>query len=402
MLKKIIFSFQANFIVAILTLIITLITAKFLGSYGKGYLSIIAVYISIIQLVNEVLGASTVFFLLKKYQVNEIFLVSYFWFFLVSFISMLIISFFKLIDVSLIIIIFFNVFFSSVFLLNQRIILNKMNTKWYNFLIVLQPLLILILIYFKGATTFTVKDFLFFQMLSYLISSFLAFLVLLKELRKFNLRYSILEDFVKESMSLGAVNQAANLSQTINYRASYFFIEKFQGLQAVGVFSIVLSFANVIWLFAVTAGTLLGSEISKSDKLNKKEIQQFFNYMKLSLAFTFLAIIIVYFIPTELYIWALNKDFSSLKQLILLMTPAILVFTLAKILGYFFSSLGKMRVNFYSSLAGVIPSVLLGYLLIKEFKIYGAVISCSISFIITSMVLVYYFWKEKSKVKQAI
>ncbi|OAQ42235.1 hypothetical protein A5893_03735 [Pedobacter psychrophilus] len=402
MFKKVIFSFQANFLVAILSLITTLITAKFLGSYGKGYLSIITIYISVVQLINEIFGVGTVLFLLKKYQMKEIFLISYFWFLMVSIVSTLVISFFNLIEKDLQVVFFFNTIFISVFMLNLRVVLNKMNIKWYNFLIILQPLILLLFLIQKGLTFFTVKDFLLFQLFSYSIISVVALIVLRKELKKDKLRYDNIKPLFVDSISLGIVNQTANFSQIINYRVSYFFIEKFVGLKAVGVFSIVLSFANVIWLFATSTGTLLGNEISKTDKLKKSSVAQFFKYMKISVFFTLLTLIIVYIIPSHVYVKLLNKDFSSVKPLLLMMAPAILMFTLAKILGYFFSSLGKMKINLYSSLAGLIPSVLLGYILVKEFKIFGAVMSCSISFIISSIVLLYFFLKEKYKFREII
>jgi O-antigen/teichoic acid export membrane protein len=62
MIKKVIFSFQANFLAAILSLILTVITAKFLGASGRGFLSILITYVSILQLVTEIFGAGIVFF----------------------------------------------------------------------------------------------------------------------------------------------------------------------------------------------------------------------------------------------------------------------------------------------------------------------------------------------------
>lgn len=393
MLKKIIFSFQANFVVAVITLVISLITAKFLGSYGRGYLSIIAIYIALVQLINDILGVGVVFFLLKRYQVNEIVFISYVWFLFVTTIGTLILTHIGLIGIQFKYVFFLNVLSASIFALNLRILINKVKIKWYNMLVILQPLIVFILLYLKGFSDFSIKDFLIFQGVSYMIPSAFSILLLMNEFKE-QFRVFVIKDLIKESFKLGIINQGANFSQIVNYRVSFFFIEKYEGLKAVGVFSVLFSFANVIWLFAVTVGTLLGNEVSKSDKLNGGSIAQFSNYIKITLIFTFILIIGIYLLPSQLYVDLLNKDFYQIKRLLLLLSPAIIIFSSAKVLGYFFSSQGKMKINFYASLAGLIPSIVLGYILIKEFKIYGAILTCSISFILSSFILGYFFWKE--------
>ncbi|MRX48369.1 lipopolysaccharide biosynthesis protein [Pedobacter puniceum] len=393
MLKKIIFSFQANFVVAVITLVISLITAKFLGSYGRGYLSIIAIYIALVQLINDILGVGVVFFLLKRYQVNEIVFISYVWFLFVTTIGTLILTHIGLIGIQFKYVFFLNVLSASIFALNLRILINKVKIKWYNMLVILQPLIVFILLYLKGFSDFSIKDFLIFQGVSYMIPSAFSILLLMNEFKE-QFRVFVIKDLIKESFKLGIINQGANFSQIVNYRVSFFFIEKYEGLKAVGVFSVLFSFANVIWLFAVTVGTLLGNEVSKSDKLNGGSIAQFSNYIKITLIFTFILIIGIYLLPSQVYVDLLNKDFYQIKRLLLLLSPAIIIFSSAKVLGYFFSSQGKMKINFYASLAGLIPSIVLGYILIKEFKIYGAILTCSISFILSSFILGYFFWKE--------
>lgn len=397
MLKKVIFFFQANFVVAILSLAITLLTAKYLGTSGRGYLSIILVYVSFTQLVNEIFGVGSVFFLLRKYNVLEIFSVSYAWFIVVSMIITTIISKVGLINNDIQVIFFFNVFLASASLLNLKVLLNKTGVRWYNILIVLQPVTILGLIMFVGSLGLNIQKFLLFQGIASFATAMISLVFLHRELIPQNFRLFMIKPLFKESFRLGLINQAGNLSQLVNYRASYFFIERFKGIKEVGIFSIVLSFANVIWLFAVSTGTLLGNDISKKEKLENTDLNRFVSYIKMSVFITLVALVVVYCIPLEIYSTLLTKDFIDVKPLILIMGPAILIFTIAKVLGYFFSSLGKMNINFYSSIAGTIPSIILGYFLVKEYKLIGAVISCSLSFIVSTIILVIYFWKTRTE-----
>ena len=267
MLKKIFFSSQASFLVSILSLIITIITAKYLGAYGRGYLSIIIFYISISQLINEIFGVGTFMYLIQKYSVKEIISVSYLWFVISAIFCTIIVSYFHLIEKDLQIIFLISSVLVSINSLNLKVILNKRSISWYNISLILQPFVLLILLFLKGFNSFTIKDYLTFQIFSQLILTFFSILILRNEIFHKKLIFKDLKGLIKQSFNLGFINQSANLSQILNYRLSFFYLEKFDGLKAVGIFSIVLSIANVIWLFAISAGTLLGNEISKSSIL---------------------------------------------------------------------------------------------------------------------------------------
>lgn len=401
MFKKVILNFQANFIVALLNLLITIVTAKYLGATGKGYLSIVAVYISVIQLLNDTCGASVVFYLLKKYKTVEIIVISYCWFFLVTSLATIIIFKFNFLEKDIDLVFYFNVLISSFFLLNIRIIISKIGNRWYNFLIIFQPLITIVLIFFYGIEKFDVKNFLTFQIFSYLVGLAISIVVLRKILHE-RIRFHRFKIIVFHSFKLGFYNQSASLSQIINYRFSYFYLEKFTGLKSVGVFSIILSFANVIWLFAVTIGTLLGIETSKLQKTNSNLFDQYIKYTKITLIFTLFSVIILYLIPPSIYIILLNKDFSELKQLLIYTTPAIMVFSISKVLAFFFSSSGMIKINLYASFTAIIPSIVLGYIFIKNYGIYGAIASSTVSFLVSTFILIIFFFKEKRKLDNLI
>ncbi len=399
MVKKVILTFQSNFVVAVLNLLITIVTAKYLGAAGKGYLSIVAVYIMLIQLLNDTCGASVVFYLLKKFKAIEIIFISYSWFFIVSAVSTFLIFGFELLKNDIFQVFYLNVLISSCYLLNIKIIINKIGIKWHNILVIMQPLLTVILIYINGFDNLAIKSFLTFQVISFTACLIISFFVLRKELSE-KLRYHRLVIIITESFKMGFLNQSASLSQMINYRFSYFYLEKFSGLKAVGVFSIILSVANVIWLFASTIGTLLGVETSNAKKISVNLLDKYITYVVITILLTLPAIIAIYLLPSSVFINILNKDFGSLRQLLFYMTPGIVIFSISKVLAFFFSSSGDIQVNFYASFVAVIPSIVLGYILIKNYGIYGAIISSSISFSFGTAILIFFFFKERNRIKK--
>ncbi len=395
MLRKIIFSFQSNFIVAILALVLTLLTARFLGAYARGYLSIIATYIAFIQLITGIIGPGTLAFLMKSHKFSELFLLSCLWSLIISIFSTLLLNIIGLIDQQVTLIFFLNCFLLSIFSLNLRGLINKSNLRWYNFLVVLQPLVILACLSFTGWDNFTALDFLYFQNLSYLLVILISILVLSDEIFV-KIKFSGLINLTKSAFKVGGLNQLSNLTQLFNYRLSFFFLEKWSGLNAVGIFSIILSIANVIWLFATTAGTLIGDEISKAATSTGKSLKLINQYLKISVGISLIFLITAYILPSSFYIYLLNNDFSGIKLYLVTFSPGILIFSIAKVLAYYFSNIGKVRINLISSLGGIIPT-LLSFFIIKYYAINGVIISTTFSFLISTGILIYFYIKENKK-----
>jgi O-antigen/teichoic acid export membrane protein len=396
MIKKVIFSFQANFLAAILSLILTVITAKFLGASGRGFLSILITYVSILQLVTEIFGAGIVFFLIKKYQTSEICFISYLWFLIISFLGTLFFTVLKLIEPNYSVLFFVYTFLSSLFILNGRFLMNKLNLFWYNFFIVLQPLFVIIGLSIIGWHQFNIQDYLLYQVFSFGSLNLASIFLLRQEIFK-KVRFKLMPLFIKESFKLGATNQLSNLTQTINYRLSYFYIQKFVGLSAVGVFSIVMSVCNVIWLFAVTVGTLISNETTKLSESNSKVTKLTDKYLLVSVFVTIIMVFGFFIFPNQYYVLFLNKDFSNIKMYLIMMSPAIILFSVAKVLAYYFSGMGKVKFNLIASFSGVLPSIILGWFLIKSFGIYGSILSTSISLILATGVLIYFYYQERRK-----
>ena len=401
MLKKVLFSFQANFLVAILSLVLTLATAKFLGAYGRGYLSIFVSYIAILQLISEIFGAGIVFFLIKKYHINEICIISYLWFLMISLFGTALFVGLKLVESDYGILFFFYALSSSIFILNGRFLINKLNLFWHNLIIILQPLAVIIILSIIGWNHFNIHDYLLYQVFSYSTLNLFAIILLRQEIFK-KIRMNMIPSLIKESLKLGTTSQLSNLTQTINYRLSYFYIQKFAGLNSVGIFSLVMSVCNVIWIFAVSVGTLISNETTKLPESNTKVIKLTDKYLMLSVFVTILMIIGVFIFPNKYFITLLNKDFSNIKFYLMLMSPAIVFFSFAKVLAFYFSGIGKIKFNLIASFSGVLPSIILGWFLIKRFGIYGSILSTSISLILTAGVLIYFYFQERRDNNQII
>jgi Na+-driven multidrug efflux pump len=70
------------------------------------------------------------------------------------------------------------------------------------------------------------------------------------------------------------------------------------------------------------------------------------------------------------------------------------VFTYALVVGHYFSGHGRYGVNAFASGVGLIFSILVSFTLIPSYGAFGGAIAASISYMVTSAVIVYYFLKD--------
>lgn len=395
MLKKIIFTFQANFIVAVLTLIITIVTTNFLGASGKGYLSIISTYLSIIQLITGIIGPGTLPFLLRNHRYSSIFILAILWSIVISLVSSFLLNSVGLLSNEIIIVFFLNAFSASVFLLNARMLISHNKIKFYNAIIIFQPSVILAFLFCFGANNFNTVHFFYIQFVSYFIGVFISSIIL-KNLIFKRVNFLELKLLISESFTLGSFNQLSSFTQLLNYRFSFFLLEKFSGLKSVGIFSIILSFANVIWLFATTVGNLIGDEMNKTTNNRQSGAKLIDKYLKFSLVATLVFLILASITPVNLYVYILGIDFEGIKYYLFIFSPAIFIFSIAKVLAFYFSSLGKVKINFLASVLGLIPTGL-GFWFIKNFDLNGVIISTTLSFLASTLFLIYQFNISNSK-----
>lgn len=391
MLKKIFFLFQTNILIALLNLAITILTAKFLGAAGRGELTLIITYIAFIQIINEVLGTSSIYYMLNRFRVSEIVSISIIWFLVISISGTSLLILFKAIDADLGLLACLTIFSFAIHNLLVRIVLNKVNLRWFNLINVLQPLIIIVLIFLAGYEKLNVNNFLLYQLCSYFSLLILSSILLQKHFNK--IRYEEIKPLISEGFRLGLTNQAANLSQILNYRIAYLFLQKFWSLSSVGIFSIVLSVVNVIWLFSNTIATLLYNEVARTSSSDRR-IKLTINGVIATLIVTTGILAVFLIIPTNFYTYLFHKDFVDLKRLVLIMSPSIIIFSLSRVVSHYFSGMGLVKYNFLSSFIGLIATLILAPFFIREFNIVGAAISNSVSYIVSAIVIFYFFMKK--------
>lgn len=164
------------------------------------------------------------------------------------------------------------------------------------------------------------------------------------------------------------------------------------GIASVGVFSIGVAFSESVWTISRSVSVILYSDI-----VNTADRQEAIKNTKFALKISFLLslvlLLLMIAIPSWVYSSIFGKDFTGVKQIILYLSPGILAIASSNIVGHYFSAINQLRILNIKSFVGLFFTLALSLLLIPKFGILGACIATSVSYIVSSVILFYEFYK---------
>jgi O-antigen/teichoic acid export membrane protein len=394
-MKSIIGNFSVRFTTAVFNLLIAVFISQFLGAEGKGEQSLILAAITIVLLFHNVVSGASIVYLASRIPARKLLVVSYLWSIFVGFVSYLILvkfSFFtSFISISIVTLSILSSFTS----INSSLLIGREKISKSNLINLTVPLFtlffILLQFYYFGNKSISVYIYALF--FSYVIS-FAISLVYIKDyyLEK-ETHTAKFQTTFKSLFFYGFQNQLAHVFQLSSFRISYFIIEHFEGKEAVGVYSNGISIAEAIWMITSSICLYLYSKTSNSSD-HDFAIQMTEKLTKVSLFLSLLVICLFVIVPSNLYPWVFGREFFEMKSIILLILPGIWIYNYYLIIGHFFSGQGKYYVNAIATGIGFLVTCIAAFVFIPTLKIQGAAISASISYFVTSLIVLLYFRKE--------
>jgi O-antigen/teichoic acid export membrane protein len=257
-------------------------------------------------------------------------------------------------------------------------------------------IIIILLIYFVLLNERTIDSYIVALYGGYGASLFLSFFLIRAEFRAPEKVHFI--DFIaslKRLATLGFYNQVAVFTQLMSFRLSYYILNGYFGKEEVGVYSNAVSIAESIWLIGRSIATVQLSRIVNT-KNESVSLQLTSRMNRLNLAVSAFCLIILSLIPSSWYIWIFGAEFAGINKIIWALAPGILFFGVALVLGYYFSGTGRHYVNAIASTAGLIVTVILGFIIIPVYHRYGAGITASISYGVTALIVVFFYQYQKN------
>jgi O-antigen/teichoic acid export membrane protein len=399
MIKKIGGTFFVRFASAVFNLLIAVVISQYLGASGKGEQGILIATISFILLFDNLVGGATVVYLTPRLKLKSILIVAYAWSLLVSVFAFLILKMLGIVPAPFVISVAILSGISSMASINSSILIGKEEIWKSNLISLINPVTTigLVLILFLMIGKVEIESYITALYLSYILGFLLSFYFVASRLDiSEGINTKILTDSFISMLKYGSQNQLAHVFQLLNFRLSYYFLENYWGSSAVGIYSNGVSIIESIWMISGSITLYQYSRIVNTTD-GKYAIDLTMQLTRFAMLIAFLVIIPIVLLPPGFYTWIFGPDFSELNKVIILLAPGVWFFNYALIIGHYFSGTGRYYINTIASGIGFIVIIPALIVLVPTYHFLGAAIGASISYICTSLVVVWYFKKSGGK-----
>ncbi len=392
-LNKIVHTYWTRLLATALVFASVVLTSRFLGAEGKGVTSLIATNILFITLLNDMVGGVSLIYLTPRYRLASLVIPTALFTVLCSLLATAIFHFLEITPAEYTIHLYLLAVLQSLNNIALNVLLGKENIKLNNYLFLFKTIInvAFLAFFFIILKEPNVLAYIYAMYASNMLPLLAALPILISYWRN-DTGTGSFKSALRELVSLGSQSQFANIIQMLNYRLSFYLLNALlfsEGKKAVGIFSIVLALADVIWMMSKSIGTVQltrisnMADVSQSHDLTKK-------FLRFSVMSSMLLLLPALLVPANFYALIFGNEFGEANGILLMMAGGVLVFSINIILANHFAGTGRYRVNMTASLIGLPVNILANVLLIPKLGLAGAGIAASLTY----AVITFYTWLQ--------
>ncbi|MCE2496850.1 MAG: polysaccharide biosynthesis C-terminal domain-containing protein [Flavobacteriales bacterium] len=402
MIRTIVTTTFSKFGVILISFAILVSTTQFLGAEGKGYISLFLLNVTLVQLISSFIGGPALVYLLPRFGVERLLVPSYLWALVVSVIVPMILFAVGLQDEQYLYHLMFIGAIDAIGKIHLQIILGRENIKSHNWISFGQSLVLLFSfwIFFRAFDIHDISAYIGAIYIAYLFTIVAGFLTIYKELGttpsaelKGTWRIT-----VREMTRHGFWIQLANISQLLNYRLSYYLLQKLlpeNNYASLGYYATAINLAEASWVVSKSLAMIQYSRISNTQ--NPIEIRHLSTQMW-KIAFYSALVIIGVLVLISGSIWAFvfgsGDNFEQIRPLLGILAPGIFFMALNNTMSAHLAGRGHYELNARVSGLGLILTGLTAPLLIVKMGLYGAALSTSITYSLSTIYQSQLFLRE--------
>lgn len=388
MLKNIVSSFFVRLSVALINFAILIISSNQLGSEVVGQMSLMILNLAIVQTIVEIYTGSTLVHFIPQYNFSKIYQFGLLWLIACVIMCNLVFYFFNIglsqfaIHIGLLsFIVCWSSFHSIILLAFEKI-------KLFNFYTLLQPLLVGMLLSY---TIFIKHDYSIWAFLNAWYFSFsivLLYTIIALLISKVKVNQTEF-NFIK-IIKNGFMNQLANLAHTLSNRLNYYLLGS---AALVGVYANSTSMIEALWIISASISPIILTHVANK-RQEAGQAQLTLRLSKICFLISLAGVAVLYLLPNSFFISLLGTDFTQTKQVMLYLSPGVLMISFSSIISHYFSGQGMQKIQLGANLSGLLVAVLTSYFFIKQFGIKGAGISATCSYGVQALILLLVFMKH--------
>ncbi|WP_343639347.1 polysaccharide biosynthesis C-terminal domain-containing protein [Chryseobacterium sp.] len=385
-------TFVSRFFILILSFGLVIYSTNMWGSEGKGTISIVVANAAAVSFFSNIFSGSSASYFASRFKIEKVLLYAYLWSLLTGLLIPFLFSIASIQGEYLLYLIGISVF-SSLLSTNISLFIGTQDIKRFNMYTVLQQLVhivfIGILVYLFGKKDVSV------YFLAQIICLALLFLTsFFQIIKKCNIsQISFCKEVGRNMFEYGWKTQLSAFVQFLNYRLSFYFLEYFEGIASVGIFSIGVTFSEAIWTITRSIAVILYSDV-----VNSKSSEESIGKTKESLKLTFFLMIGfvlgIIIIPSQVYELIFGKEFKDTKEIMLLLSPGIFAIAVSDMVGHYFSGIRELKILNVKSIVGLVVTVVFSFIAIPKWGIIGACVATTSSYFGSAFLLFRKFYNS--------
>ena len=396
MFKKIFYTLSAKSFTSFLSLVIVIVTARYLGAEGRGVISIFILNVAYVLMFIEFAGGGALVYLLPRFNFYQLIIPAYGWAFIWAGLVSTLFSVTGLSPPEYHIHLFFISLIHGLTAINSGMLLGYQRIKAHNISGIVQVLVLLAAFYtlLEYYHILNFDAYLYALYLSFLSGLVITSIYLFKEIQPVaTQRFRIV---IIEMFSKGFFVQIGNLLQLFNYRLSYYILEFYFGSASVGIYSTGVSLAEALWLISKSTALVQYARISNSTDAEYNRSLTI-KLVKFTFIATVALLIPFLILPERFYIMLFkHADFAEVKQVIIYLSIGVATFSVSGMFSHFFSGTGKFHINTLASGIGFIITVVAGIIIIPRYGILGAGITATFSYLAITIYQLAIFCRQTS------
>lgn len=391
--KNIVLTVMSKSLIMALNFAVIVLTTQLWGAAGRGSIAIFVADLGLISIFANVFTGSSISYFFSRIGFSKLSSLAHVWSLVVGTMAAAVLFTFGQNQIAPFI--FTAATLMGIFAFHNSLFVGSQRIDRYNLFTVLQPLslLLLMLAFYWIWPSLGYYCYFFAQSFSLLI--LIAVCYAMRQKMKIRLHWDLDLTAAKEVFSFGWKTELSSLLQFFNYRLTYYVLDFYFGRSSVGVFSIGVNVASAIWIISQSMSMVQFSNVLKQGNthLSRKETM---SIALASLGISALSLGAVVLLPASWFAFAFGPEFGEAKRVVLALAPGILALAFSNVIGNYFSAIRHLNILIVKSAIGLVVTLSLAFVLVKQYAINGACIVNSASYIVSSIVLLLYYFSKKS------
>ncbi len=384
MIRSVVGTIGTRVLVQGMNLLVFMLAGHRLGAEGLGAISLIVLGITIVVLLNNVVGGGALVYLAPRTPLPDLLRPAYLWAVITTGAAALILYLIPLVPVEFRWHVLALAALQSIYTIHVNILLGWQRIAVHNAIQVARVALLILV--FAGLMFGTPEA----DVMAYVEASYVAFVATLLlsawAVHAYRVAPVLGQDRPVLSVMFrqGGAGQAANLLQLLNYRFAYYLIEHFLSVAALGIYSVGNQLAESAWIAPRSLGTVLFARVSNTGERSEQHRITLLA-CKVAVVLALGVLLVLFLLPEPVYQWFFGPEVVGISPLLLLLAPGIVAMAASQAFSHYFGGAAKAEHNAIGSGLGLVVTVLVGYYLVQAHGLHGAAITASLAYVVNAL-----------------